>query len=287
MDTAVELREITMGGMTFRCRVAGPEGGEPIVLLHGFPETSHMWVRLMADLAARGYRCLAPDQRGYSPGARPEGVDAYRTELLAADVIALADACSFGRFHLVAHDWGAGVGWRAVMLYPGRIASWSALSIPHPASYNRAYRDDPDQQQRSQYITFFQAPGVAEEAFAASDWALLKGVWSASDSEEVQEYVSVFTQPDALTAALNWYRAAFGGGEGIAGAGEKVATPTLTIWGNQDTAVGRATTLTAGEHITGYYRFVELDAGHWLVQEAYDRVRDEVFGHIRRFPAVD
>ncbi len=273
--------------MAFRCREAGPESGEPVVLLHGFPETSHMWIPVMERLAAEGYRCLAPDQRGYSPGARPEGKENYATETLAGDVVALADAVGFGKFHLVGHDWGAGVGWRVVNLYPERVASWSALSIPHPGSYGRAFRDDPDQQQRSQYIILFQEPGVAEAAFEANDWAMLRGIWSASDEEERAEYVETFTQPGAMTAALNWYRAAFGGGELADDGGEfTVSLPTLTVWGNQDQAVGRSTTLHHNEFMTGYNRFVELDAGHWLIQEKPDEVMGEVLGHITKFPVA-
>lgn len=282
----VRSREIEASGMTFRCREAG-EGGEPVILLHGFPETSHMWTPLMSLLAQAGYRCLAPDQRGYSPGARPEGREQYQTHLLAADVLALADAWGARAFHLVGHDWGAGVGWRVVMDHPDRVHSWTALSIPHPASYGRAYRDDPDQQQKSQYITFFQEPGAAEAAFAADDWAMLKAIWSASDADERAEYLAQFTAPGALTAALNWYRGSFGMNTGSAPPAQSernVATPTLTIWGNQDQAVGRSTTLAQAEYMSGYSRFIELDAGHWLIQERFDEVSREILAHLRQFP---
>ena len=280
----ITTRDITANGLTFRCREAGT-GGEPVVLLHGFPETSHSWLKLMPLLVENGYRCLAPDQRGYSPGARPEGVENYRTDLLVDDVMALADAAGFDRFHLVAHDWGAGVGWRVVARYPERIASWTALSIPHPASYGRAFREDPDQQAKSQYILFFQEPGAAEAALLADNAAMLKTVWDKHDPEEVAEYLDTFTQPGAMTAALNWYRAAFGleGGQGL-GDEFTVGLPTLTIWGNQDMAVGRSTTLTHSQYMTGYNRFVELDAGHWLIQEKFPEVSAEILAHLKRFP---
>lgn len=282
--TNIEIREVEANGMRFRTRMAGPEGGEPVMLLHGFPETSHMWVELMPRLVDAGYRCVAPDQRGYSPGARPEGKDDYATEKLAGDVVVIADAVGFsGKFHLVAHDWGAGVGWRVVQLYPERVASWTSLSIPHPASYSAGY-EDPDQQERGQYIQFFQEPGVAEAAFAENDWAMLKGVWAQSAPEEMEEYLSVFTEPGAMTAALNWYRAAFGGGQGLGG-DFTVDTPTLTIWGNQDQAVGRSTTLKHNDYMTGYNRWVEMDAGHWLVQEKFDDVSREVLEHLKKHPA--
>jgi pimeloyl-ACP methyl ester carboxylesterase len=284
----ITIRNIQANGMTFRCREAG-DSGEPVILLHGFPETSHMWTKLMPRLAASGYRCLAPDQRGYSAGARPEGIPNYATDLLVSDVIALADAWGAGeRFHLVAHDWGAGVGWRVVAAHPERIASWTSLSIPHPASYGRAFREDPEQQEKSQYILFFQEPGAAEAALSANDWAMLRSIWDKSGAEEVAEYVATFTRPGAMTAALNWYRASFGGGTLAEARGSefKVALPTLTIWGNQDSAVGRGTTTTQAQYMTGYNRFVEMEAGHWLVQEKFEDVASELLAHLKKFPAI-
>ncbi|MBI5284617.1 MAG: alpha/beta hydrolase [Chloroflexi bacterium] len=278
----VEIRNIDANGMTFRCREAGT-AGEPVILLHGFPETSHMWLPLMDRLAAEGYRCLAPDQRGYSPGARPEGADHYRYIDTASDVVALADAWGAGRFHLVGHDWGAGCGWAVVALHPERLLSWSALSVPHVAAFGAAIRNDPDQRKRSEYVTFFQQPGAAEAFFSANDFAALKGIWSASAPDEVAEYLSVLTQSGALTAALNWYR----GSRGIDPVDADVTfgdvtTPTLTIWGNQDVAIGRASVEAAAAYMRGPYTFVELGAGHWLIQEQPARVIDEVLAHLRR-----
>jgi pimeloyl-ACP methyl ester carboxylesterase len=277
----IAVRDIQANGMTFRCREAGPDGGEPVVLLHGFPETSHMWIPLMERLAAEGYRCLAPDQRGYSPGARPEGIGKYRYEDMAGDVTALADAAGFERFHLVGHDWGAGCGWAVVALTPERLLSWTALSVPHVGAFGNAIRNDKDQAQRSQYITFFQAPGVAEAALSANDFAGLKNVWSASSDAEKAEYLSVFEQPGALTGALNWYRGSRGIDPADAGVtfGD-VTTPTLFIWGNGDTAIGRVGVEAGHAFMKGPYRFVELDAGHWLMQEQPARVIDETVAHL-------
>lgn len=283
-DTAVIIEDVEANGMTFRCRAAGTSG-EPVILLHGFPETSHMWSELLPALAAAGYRCLAPDQRGYSAGARPEGSDHYRYDDLASDIFALAEAWGVETFHLVGHDWGAGAGWSAVALHPERITSWTALSVPHLAAFGQAIRDDPEQAQKSQYIEFFQAPGVAEAALSANDYGALRALWTESSDEEREEYLATFSQPGALTAALNWYR----GSRGIApGAGAvtfgDVTVPTLMIWGNRDQAIGRTSTEAAAAYMKGPYRFVELDAGHWLVQESFDRVRDEILAHLRAFP---
>lgn len=284
----ITIRNIAANGLEFRCREAGPRDGEPVILLHGFPETSHMWLPLLERLEGEGYHAIAPDQRGYSPGARPDGIEHYRYQDTASDVVALADAFGFGSFHLIGHDWGAGCGWAVVGLYPGRVRSWTALSVPHIGAFGRAIRDDPDQQQRSQYITFFQEPGVAEAALSGNDYAGLKAVWSASTEEEKAEYVSVFTQTGALTAALNWYRGSAGIDPAASSAAGvefgDVTTPTLFIWGNQDTAIGRAGVEAGHAFMKGPYRFVELDAGHWLIQEQTARVVDEVLAQVRANP---
>ncbi len=279
MPTAIT--ELAANGFTFRCRTAGASG-EPVILLHGFPETSHMWVELLPRLESAGYRCLAPDQRGYSPGARPEGIENYTYESIASDVFALADAWGVDRFHLVGHDWGAGAGWSAVATNPARIVSWSALSVPHVAAFGRAIREDADQAQRSTYITFFQEPGVAEAALSANDFAGLKNVWSASSDEEKAEYLSVFSQPGALTGALNWYR----GSRGIEPGDQfgDVYTPTLLIWGNQDSAIGRVGVENGAKFMKGPYTFLELDAGHWLIQEQPDAVSNAILAHLRANP---
>ncbi|MFN0095065.1 MAG: alpha/beta fold hydrolase [Dehalococcoidia bacterium] len=282
---ATTVREVPINGMNFRIREAGMSG-EPVLLLHGFPETSRMWEQLMPKLAEAGYRCIAPDQRGYSPNARPEGVEPYKTENLVADAFAIADACGFGaKFHLVAHDWGAGVGWRMVKAHPERIASYTSMSIPHPASYGRAFRDDPDQQQRSQYIIFFQQPGAAEEMMLANDGAMLSTIWDKHTKEEVAELIAHFKAPGALTAAINWYRAAFGlqGGQDIEDE-FTVTVPTLLIWGNQDQAVGPATVKTHDQYMKGPNKFVELTAGHWLVQEKFEDVLRETVAQLKGFP---
>jgi pimeloyl-ACP methyl ester carboxylesterase len=267
--------------MSFRCREAGPESGEPVILLHGFPETSHMWLPLLERLGDAGYHALAPDQRGYSPRARPEGIENYRYQDIASDVVALADAAGFERFHLVGHDWGAGAGWAAVELYPERIQSWSALSVPHIGAFGAAIRDDADQQQRSTYITFFQEPGVAEAALSANDFAALKNVWSASSDEEKAEYLSVFREPGALTGALNWYRGSQGIDPNAGVTFGEVTTPTLFIWGNADTAIGRVGVEAGHKLMKGPYTFIELDAGHWLIQEQFERVSDAILTHIQ------
>ena len=277
--------EIEANGMTFRSRVAGLDNGtgEPVILLHGFPETSIMWANLMERLADEGYRCFAPDQRGYSPNARPEGVEKYTYQELASDVVALADELGFGRFHLIGHDWGSIIGWIVLSLYPERVHSWTAMSVPHIDAFISAIADDADQQQRSQYIAFFRLPEQPEKTLTANNLEPLRALWSPMTEEQVEEYIAVFSQPGALTAALNWYRAnSFGLEKGYQGAMfGPVSHPTLLIWGNQDIAVGRAAVERTAQYMKGPYQLVELDASHWLIQEEPDSAYNEILAHLK------
>lgn len=282
----VTTTDITARALTFFCREAGEPGAEPVILLHGFPETSPMWRPLMERLAAAGYRCLAPDQRGYSPGARPQDVEAYRYSELGADVLALADAWSPGeRFHLVGHDWGALVGWVVVDQAPERIASWTALSIAHPRAFEEATYADPGGDLYRGFLQVAVAPGNAAEAgMLANDLAALRGVWASSTPEQVAEYVRVFSQPGAFTAALNYYRASRAHKRTLddpAVAFGPVDVPTLLIWGEQDPYCRRMSVELGAPYMKGEYRVATLPAGHWLMQEQEGAVADEVLSHLR------
>jgi pimeloyl-ACP methyl ester carboxylesterase len=288
----IEARDITIkdidgNGMTFRCRVAG-DTGEPVILLHGFPETSHMWTQLMPALAGAGYRCLAPDQRGYSPGARPDGVDAYRYEELVSDVFALADAAGFERFHLIGHDWGAIVGW-AVLGSNGheRIASYTSLSIPHNLAFARATYEDEGGELYRTILQLLLTEGGPEAAFLANDAAALRGAYTHSSAEEINEYIDVLSQPGAMAAAANWYRASRAHKRALEELGVpfgEVTTPTLLIWGKNDPYVRRMSVDLAPPFMKGEYRVVEADAGHWIAQEAPDLVAAEVLAHLSAHP---
>ena len=280
---AVIIREIPANGWRFRCRVT-THPGDPVILLHGFPETSHAWTEVMLELERAGYTCLAPDQRGYSPGARPLDVEAYALPRLAQDVVALADALGFERVHLVGHDWGSAVGCTVLRKHAARVVSWSALSVPHIASY-LAGLDDPDQREKAKYIEHFLVPGLAEQTLSQDDLAALRAEWAQHCPDKSDEYASVFSQPGALTAALNWYRANFAGGTRAPGSLPfDVHTPALTLWGNRDPAVGRAAHLLERSLMKGPYRFVEWDAGHWLVHERRSDVIRELLAHFLAFP---
>ncbi|MEO8181414.1 MAG: alpha/beta hydrolase [Deltaproteobacteria bacterium] len=278
------IREITANGWHFRCRVTAHSGGEPVILLHGFPETSHAWTEVMLELERAGYTCLAPDQRGYSPGARPLDVEDYALPRLAEDVVALADALGFERVHLVGHDWGSAVGCTVLREYAARVVSWCALSVPHVASY-AAGLEHPEQREKSKYIGHLLVPGLAEQSLLKDELAVLRAEWAQHCPDKADEYANLFSQSGALTAALNWYRANFDDGARPRDfLPFDVHTPTLTLWGNRDHAVGRPAHRLERSLMKGPYRFVEWDAGHRLAHERRSDVIRELLAHFLAFP---
>lgn len=277
------LVQIAANGYSFRARIAGFDNPDPkgdLLLLHGFPETSIMYEPLIAAASRAGYRVVAFDQRGYSPGARPEGRSSYTTDQLVADALAVADAAGFNQFHLVGHDWGAGIGWQLAYDAPERLLTYTALSIPHVAAFGAALAEDPEQQSRSSYMAFFWLPWLPEQTFAINDLAALRGLYAEHPDHHLNEYLAVFSEPGAMTGALNWYRASADGGLNPTG---NVATPILFIWGNQDTAVGRTAVEGQGEFIDGPLEEIELDTGHWLMATATDEVVTAVLSYIDRY----
>ena len=280
----IQIIEKQANGMTFRCRVAGDPEGEPVLLLHGWPETSHMWVEMLERLADNGYYCIAPDQRGFSPKARPLKVQNYEIEFLVEDVIALANAFGMDKFHLIGHDWGAAIGWAVVAEHADRIKSWSALSIPHVRAFSDVLRFDKEQRKKSQYMALFQWRGIPEWMLLRKDRNMLRRTWKKSSETELREYLNVIGNKPALKATLAYYRANYKTlkkGKGAERFGD-VKTPTLFIWGNRDIAVTRTAAEGTHQYMKGDYRFVELNVGHWLMQEAFEDCAQPILEHLNK-----
>jgi pimeloyl-ACP methyl ester carboxylesterase len=243
--------------------------------------TSAMWTPLFLPLAIAGYRVIAFDQRGYSPGARPEQRSAYTIPNLVGDVMAVADAVAAEKFHLIGHDWGSAVGWNTVMQHPDRILSWTGISIAHPLAFADALENDPDQQSRSGYFALFTMPLVPEVLFTFNDLFLLTdGAYAGMSLAQIAEYRAVFAEPGALTSALNWYRSM---GSSLAIAPDlqgDIATPTLFIWGRNDPTAGSAAVDSQARYMKGPYRRLDLDGEHWLVTSHSKEIVQAVLEHL-------
>ncbi|PWU55350.1 alpha/beta hydrolase [Micromonospora sp. S4605] len=268
-------------GLRFEVRVGGPEGGDPVLLLHGFPQHRGEWDDVVPALHAAGLRTYAPDQRGYSPGARPEAVEAYRMDELVADALAVLDALGAPTAHVVGHDWGALVGWELAVRHPQRVRTLTAVSVPHPAAMAYALANDPQQKVRSAYIVLFRQPGKAEKVLLGLNaTALRRMLAGVGDADRVAAYAEPMREPGALTAALNWYRAMPSRTE-LAATGP-VTVPTTFVWSDQDVAIGRAAAEACAERVSGDYRFVELPGvSHWIPDEAPAPLAEAILARVR------
>jgi pimeloyl-ACP methyl ester carboxylesterase len=275
----------TRPGLAFTADVAGPAGGALVLLLHGFPESRHSWRPALPALAAAGYRAVAPDQRGYSPGARPDPADLsnYSFDHLVQDAIDIADASGAAgrRFHLVGHDWGGQVAWGVAHRHPDRLASLTVLSRPHPLSFRRALAEDPDQKRRSGHHGRFLQPDTADKLLADDARGMREGLFGQS-RESVAQHLTVLGTRPALEAALAWYRS----NKGLSGEFGQTTVPTLYVWGDADATVGPHSARGTGDFVTAEYGFEVLPGvGHFVMDQAAARTTELMLAHLRKHPA--
>ncbi|NEB40845.1 alpha/beta hydrolase [Streptomyces sp. SID14515] len=272
---------VSVGGLVFDVEVSGPEDGDPVLLLHGFPQSRHAWDQVVPALHSAGLRTIAPDQRGYSDGARPTGPDAYALPLLAADATGILDALGVGSAHVVGHDWGAVVAWCLAARHSARVRTLTAVSFPHPEAYWYALRNDPEQRERSRYLAYFASP-ESTAGMLAHDAAQLRSLFGNQVApEQVKRYLDLHTRPGVLDATLNWYRSGslLAEHEGFG----SVGVPTTYVWSDEDRAASRVAVDRTAEHVTGPYRSVSLEGiGHWQPEQAPDRIAAEVVRQTRR-----
>lgn len=272
------MEHFTHDGMTFDVTDSGPADGEVVVLLHGFPQDRHCWRAVGERLNAQGLRTLAPDQRGYSPGARPEAVSAYAVDQLVGDVIAMLEAAGAQRAHVVGHDWGGGVAWALAGRHSDRVASQTVLSTPHPAALGAAMARG--QVLRSWYMGLFQLPVVPEKLLASRVRGILAN--SGLPRAEADRYARRFADPASLRGPVNWYRAAARSrGSGLGFGSGVVTVPTTYVWGEHDPYLGRTAAVKTSEFVGDDYRFVRASASHWLPETEPRLVADEVLARVR------
>ena len=267
------ITSYTHEGLTFDVRDEGPPDGVPAVLLHGFPERSTTWRHVAPILHAQGIRTFAPDQRGYSPGARPRRRRDYRLPLLAADVAALVELV--GRpVHLVAHDWGAAVAYLLAADRPDLVRTLSVASVPHSSAFVRAMATS-RQGLASWYMVLFQLPRLPELMARRAGGRMERSLASGGmDHDELVRFRREIVEYGALPGALGWYRAMpFTKPGEIA---RRVPVPTSLVWGDQDVAVRRAAVLATEDWIDADFRLVELPGvSHWIPTQA-----PEVFARV-------
>jgi pimeloyl-ACP methyl ester carboxylesterase len=274
------LRTFSNDGLVFDVIDEGPLEGPAIVALHGFPQRSESYRGMIPTLTEAGFRVLAPDQRGYSPGARPKGAKNYTVDRLAGDVVALADQAGLTTFHVLGHDWGAAVAWALAAEHPDRVTTVTALSVPHPRAFLAALPRG--QLFRSWYMIMFQLPWVPEQ--------LIKWIDNRSDGRVARKLASsmkmstaafeqtraLMREPGAAAATVNWYRALR-----YPTVRGKVRIPTLYVWSTEDAALGRAAAELTAKYVAGPYRFEVLEGvSHWIPEERPREVAAMVVAYI-------
>jgi len=266
---------------------AGPEDGELIIFLHGFPQFWYMWRDQLLDLS-KDYLAVAPDMRGYNTSSKPEELEQYQPQHIVEDIRALVED-HFGRkkFILVGHDWGGVVAYPIANMHPELVEKLIIINAPHPNVFGKLISNNKDQQTSSQYVLFFRTK-KAEEFLSANDFAnLFAAVVTPEiefDDDDRQIYKDAWSQPGAITGGLNYYRA---GGLKPPSQGEDISEvtseqlkanpvminmPTLVIWGEKDTALTVHNLKGLDEFIPDLTIKRIPEGSHWVVNEQPDKV---------------
>ncbi|EFV11915.1 alpha/beta fold hydrolase [Segniliparus rugosus] len=271
------LTSFTNDGLTFDVRDEGPQDGPVVILLHGFPQTSASWSGVIPRLVAAGFRVLAPDQRGYSPGARPNTVGSYTLDRLVDDVLALADQAGAERFDVLGHDWGAAVSWLLAAAHPDRVRTLTALSVPHPLAFASAGLA---QLVRSWYVFVFQIPWLPERLWQFAPARKLMVSFFGAPEGALADMAAVLGDPKRAKAALSWYRAA-ARSTAVRKLMRAVSVPTLFVWSDGDVAISRKSAELCARQATGPYRFEVFEGvSHWIPDERPEETAEFALAHI-------
>lgn len=264
------------GNVTLHAICAGRSEGPVVVLLHGFPEFWYGWHRQVEPLAAAGFRVIVPDQRGYNLSSKPRGVASYALRELVSDVITIADQLGQQKIFLAGHDWGAALAWSTALLHPERVAKLAVLNVPHPSVMRRYVYTRLPQTLRSWYIFFFQIPRLPETFLSAFNFRMAAKALQGSSrpgtfsAEDLAQFRAAWSQPGALTAMINWYRAAIR--YRIPFPNRTVRVPTRILWGERDKFLMAEMAHESLRYCANGELFTFADASHWLQHEQPERV---------------
>jgi len=271
----LEFRVFHINGIALHVVLAGPASGKPLVFLHGFPEFWFGWRHQIDHFVSSGYRVIIPDQRGYNLSDKPAGIASYSIDLLAKDVVGVLDIVTDSKAFVVGHDWGATVTWYLAARYSERVHGTAMLSVPHPRVFIRNLIMKPAQLRRSWYLFFFQFPWLPEFVLRRRDWALLVGVLRDTSppgifsEADLEQYKKSWSRKGALTATLNWYRAALLSPSKFAVDSEasRVKVPALLIWGKNDQFAGEAMARESLQYCDDGHLEIFETATHWVQHE--------------------
>ncbi len=284
----MELKETYIDTNSVRLHVVqvGPEDGKLVILLHGFPEFWYGWKKQIGPLAAAGLQVWAPDQRGYNLSDKPAGLDAYRLDELARDILGLISASGQEKVSVAGHDWGAMVAWWLGIQYPGRLDKLAILNVPHPSVFQRILRTTPEQMYRSWYAAFFQIPVLPEATLRNRDWELAEKMMRRSSrpgtftDPDFEKYRSAWWKKGAMTAMLNWYRAFLRLPPNLSG-DMRVRVPTRIIWGMKDSALSQKLVQPSLDMCDHGELITFNKASHWVQHEEAGAVNQLLIDHFK------
>jgi len=271
----LEHTYIKTNGIQLHVVQAGPKSGTPVLLLHGFPEFWYGWRKQIPVLAQAGCRVIVPDQRGYNLSDKPKGIKAYRVEALVEDVCGLIDTLEYEKVNLVGHDWGALIAWILAIKYPEQLHHLGIINVPHPAMMRRFLSRDFEQMRRSLYALFFQLPWLPEMILRAGNWRVAASGMrrsaknNAFTDEDIEKYKEAWSKPGAMTAMLNWYRAALWY-RPRSTSDMRVHVPTLMLWGVNDVALTYRMARPSIDYCDEGNLTFFPDATHWVHHEEAD-----------------
>lgn len=272
----VEAALRRVNGLTLEVAEAGPADGPLVILLHGFPDLWQGWHLQISPLVDAGFRVLLPNQRGYGESDKPAEIAAYDLDVLAQDIVGLAESEGRAAFDVVGHDWGGIVAWWTAALHPQRVHRVAVLNAPHPGAFKKYVVRHPTQMLRSTYAGFFQLPWLPETVLSAREYALMQRAVRATsrpgtfDETDFRYLIDGWSQPGSLRGMLNYYRAI--ARRPTQSLQRRVAPPALILFGMND-PTEEPGLARASQAYCDDSRLVELEEGyHWIQREEPERV---------------
>ncbi len=277
----LQFENISTNSIKLHTALAGPADGEPVILLHGFPEPWFGWINQIKPLTETGFRVIVPDQRGYNLSDKPTGVGSYKMGLLVEDILGLADALGIDKFYLAGHDFGAMVSWGLALRQPERIKKMVIANVPHPAVFRSYLRSHPSQMIKSWYAIFFQLPNLPEALIRANKWGFLTSALpDYFDHQKMDQYREAWEQPGAITSMINWYRATFGS-SGKSRLDNTIQVPILIIWGKKDPHLSHQMAPLSLEFCPDGDLIYFENATHWVQHDKPGEVSQLLIDHFK------
>jgi pimeloyl-ACP methyl ester carboxylesterase len=283
----LEHSYIETNGIKLHVVQAGPKSGVPVMLLHGFPEFWYGWRKQIPALVEAGCRVIVPDQRGYNLSDKPKGVKNYDVFTLVDDIVGLIDALGYEKVNLVGHDWGAVVAWTLAYKHPERLHKLGIMNVPHPTVMRRFLTRDLEQIRRSWHIFFFQLPWIPEAGMQADNWRGAERALRGSGkihtftNEDIEKYREAWSQPGAMTAMINWYRAIVRYQPAFS-KDTRIKVPTLMMWGVKDGALSHRMARPSMDYVDQGNLMFFPEATHWVhldeAEEVNGYLLDFIFG---------